>query len=468
MIRVVIKQLVHVVAIISFSLSPIYVHAEGETPAPDAGSGDPSKTDYAGIGLDEVQKEVGMKKTILDTEAKNTAALKAPGYAAFKKEVENYLETSKSCVSKHDIAAKACLENLSPNIQDGVAALNTLASVLGMTGVQDNCSGFSNAMDVAKKAMTAYTGACGAAKGFCGSSCSSADKSLAAIKNAKSDCTPVDPINNPNACQTYNQTFEALKTESAKDANAGDQKSVEAKKKLCTQKYAQLLTSALAGIASMLNGMKQGDQCKKESEAETPKTDTAAVEKCKDPKNDADPECICLKNPLTAGCSNGLKSPTNAGELGTGQTDKTNVSSSSGGPSLPSDPGGIQQGTPGENSASSGLPGAPGGGGAGLGGSSGGGAGAPTGNGQDTVKKGLNANILSGAGGGGGGGWGAFGGGGGSDKYRQYLPGGAKDPNRNIAGQQSWKNEVTGQGGKSNWEKVKDRYRDNKNTLLSN
>jgi hypothetical protein len=110
-----------------------------------------------------------------------------------------------------------------------------------------------------------------------------------------------------------------------------------------------------------------------------------------------------------------------------------------------------------------------GGGGAGLGGVGGG-----SGSGRDpaddkTGQKALNANILGGGGGGGGGGgWGARGGGSDSSKgYRSYLPGGDKDPNK-MAGQQSWTKEVTGQGGKSNWEKVKDRYRDNKSTLLSN
>ena len=41
----------------------------------------------------------------------------------------------------------------------------------------------------------------------------------------------------------------------------------------------------------------------------------------------------------------------------------------------------------------------------------------------------------------------------------------AKDPAMNG---NSWANEVTGQGGKSNWEKVRDRYKDNNTSLLNN
>ncbi|MEN0059187.1 MAG: hypothetical protein AAGB31_10170, partial [Bdellovibrio sp.] len=55
-----------------------------------------------------------------------------------------------------------------------------------------------------------------------------------------------------------------------------------------------------------------------------------------------------------------------------------------------------------------------------------------------------------------------------SENYKEYMPGGSKDPNRGMLGEQAWKKEVTGQAGKSNWEKVKDRYQDNKSSLLGN
>ena len=92
-------------------------------------------------------------------------------------------------------------------------------------------------------------------------------------------------------------------------------------------------------------------------------------------------------------------------------------------------------------------------------------AGGSTGGAGKAVSK-VNTNILSGEGGGGGGGGGSFGGGSGSsrDALRQYLPGGKRDPAQIAA--QAVSKEVTSQGGKSNWEKITDRYRDNKPSLL--
>jgi hypothetical protein len=87
----------------------------------------------------------------------------------------------------------------------------------------------------------------------------------------------------------------------------------------------------------------------------------------------------------------------------------------------------------------------------------------------DASKSKLNTNILSGYDGGGGGGGSRGGGGSSSNKdsqYNAYLPGGAKDPSRGIASKTFANGEITGSGSKSNWEKVHERYTDNKPTLL--
>lgn len=44
--------------------------------------------------------------------------------------------------------------------------------------------------------------------------------------------------------------------------------------------------------------------------------------------------------------------------------------------------------------------------------------------------------------------------------YAAYLPGGEKDPQRSVAGESAWRKEVTGAGGKSNWLKTRERYKD--------
>jgi len=231
-----------------------------------------------------------------------------------------------------------------------------------------------------------------------------------------------------------------------------------------------LAVSAIAGITSIANSLNQGKQCDDDTSASNVAAQTLE-QKCAIEANAKLPECICLKNPMLEGCgSTAVKATTGAEGFGSVSSsgDKT-LGTSNGLKSsdLAMDGAGID-GAGGKNAASAGTP-APvgGGGGAGLGGGGGG-----SGSGRDPAddksgQKGLNANILSGSGGGGGGGgWGSRGGED-SKGYRSYLPGGEKDPNK-MAGQQSWTKEVTGQGGKSNWEKVKDRYRDNKSTLLSN
>ncbi|MEZ0392474.1 MAG: hypothetical protein ACAH59_09675, partial [Pseudobdellovibrionaceae bacterium] len=120
-------------------------------------------------------------------------------------------------------------------------------------------------------------------------------------------------------------------------------------------------------------------------------------------------------------------------------------------------------------------PTAGGGSGSGSAGSGGGGGGLGSGNsaagkngaadGKET--KALNPNILSGFDGGGGGGGSRGGGGGRPDSpYGAYMPGGSKDPSRNIASKTFGNGQVTGAGSKSNWEKVRERYVDNKPTLM--
>jgi hypothetical protein len=88
--------------------------------------------------------------------------------------------------------------------------------------------------------------------------------------------------------------------------------------------------------------------------------------------------------------------------------------------------------------------------------------------GQTADKKGsLNTNILSDYDGGGGGARGSGGGGsGGGSGYNAYMPGQRKDPSRALASQNAISSQVTSAGSKSNWEKVTERYTENKPTLM--
>ncbi|WP_373998522.1 hypothetical protein [Bdellovibrio bacteriovorus] len=398
---------------------------------------------------------------------------------------KQYAGWRQSCLSNHSRASTVCLEDWSPDLAGTASNINILLSTLGGMAVNDACSGFAKAMDIAKAGLTAYTSACGVMKAGCGVSCVKARSGLESMQKfaasaAKStQCAPLtgqDLINCNKAKEDYAKDLQSVVDYTKEEQDKADKRSISGKVSLCTGKYAQLLASAGSGIMSLANSMKQGQKCDEDTSGSTqPPTTTATTEeKCKEAANANLPECICLANPRTPGCSNNYEKPGEssvAGGVGTGSTDKSNISGDrsvaglggGGIPGLDSPTGGAS----GSGGDSGGLPGAPSGGGAGLGG--GGGISASGDKPSEAAAKGLDANILGGTGGGGGGGgFGSFGGGSG-DKYRAYLPGGAKDPSKGVAGQQqAWKNEVTGQGGKSNWEKVKERYRDNKNTLLNN
>lgn len=375
---------------------------------------------------------------------------------------------------------------------------------MGMVGgmaVNDACSNFAKAMKMAQAGLTLYTAACSTARAACEASCTTVKTNVERIAKTTIDeyaCFPIAaPAGYPLEPQdpegiAYYQKYEAsvaactkLKTAVAakypnlvaaiaqRDAGKEDRKSIGLKYVACTYEYGQMILSAGMGLMSVANSIKQGQKCDDATNGTGNGNGNQQKEKCDDPANASLPECICKANPRTPGCANAYQKPGESsagGALGTGSGDR-GLASDRGGPNLGgAGIPGLENAAKNDGSGSSGAGGvgAPSGGGStGLGGG-GGGSGKGPGK-EEASKPGLNANIL-GSGGGGGGGGGAWGSGSSSsaDKYRAYLPGGDKDPNKGLAGQQSWRNEVTGQGGKSNWEKVKDRYRDNTTTLLNN
>ncbi|MBO9665417.1 MAG: hypothetical protein J7501_01215 [Bdellovibrio sp.] len=451
--------------------------SNGDTQAPKTLGGcksedGPDCKDAAGVGLDAVYKEINT----LFSQLKAVPNIKDGSMPRLTEAMTKYSENRQSCIDRQEIAAYSCLENYSPVIQDIVTGANTIASTLGDAVVNDSCSKFAKIMDLAKAGMTTYTGVCGAAKAGCGLSCvaardaiSSLNKALSANNNSIICPNPQLPCVRDQYQLLRKQMADKVRIELAE----GDKASIAGKAKVCTEKYAQLLMSGVTGIASLAGAFKQGKSCEENTDAAGPK-ETATAEKCADAANAQLPECICLKNPMMEGCNNiATKATDNVSggisalsSVGTGSDTASGLNSGDlmGGKEIADTP----QREPSSNEPAG--VGAPvGGGSAGLGGGGGGFGGAGHASGGDEKGKSLNTNILAGSGGGGGGGdWGTVGGSG-SDKsgYRSFLPGGAKDPLK-AAGAQNWTKEVTGQGGKSNFEKVKDRYNDNKNTLLNN
>ncbi|MNJ91197.1 hypothetical protein D3C87_88440 [compost metagenome] len=479
----------------------VYGQAEAPSPAPkvEAGSigsgsadGGPTGNDSAGESLDADTKiQAGLDKMgEAFGDAMTAGSVQAPNLTAMQEAAARYIDSKSTCVSMQSKAAYACLEQLSPELASTTSKVNIAASAISGFAVTDACSNFSKIMDVAKAGMTAYTAACGTMKAGCGYSCVKSRDGLTNLMEISKKtpignsfkCIPTNPADQSQiarceaATKKYHMAYSEVVSNVQRELDPKQERSIAGKASLCTGKYAELALSAVAGIASLVNSIKQGQKCEEESSASDVASNTVPTDlavKCVMAEYKETVECKCYYNPRLQGCANGLeKAGANAGnDSGFGSN---NSDFSARDPAADIDMGslgglGDPLAPPKGGESSPGMAGAPvGGGSAGLGGGGGGGGG-PSGGDGGGSHKGLNTDILSGSGGGGGGGWGGRGGGsasGSGSKYRSYLPGGANDPNK-MSGQSASK-EVTGQGGKSNWEKVRDRYRDNNTTLLNN
>lgn len=407
---------------------------------------------------------------------------KVPGATEIMALHKEYQGSWAKCQNFQSAAAAVCIADNSLPLADGITLINGLLSAGGAASIYDKCTTFGKAMDIGQKALAAYTAACTMARQpcvmFCGNVKSALTKFQAALNKVPPTGTcetggtypaPVTPNPQDIACSAAYTKFSAalpnVQNAIKSELDEGNIKASGGKFSRCDRKYWQNVASAGVGILQLANSLKQGQECQEESSAVADATPT-----CEIAANANLPECLCLANPRMAGCSSGLSQ---VGELsaGSGQaiTGGGLVSEASVG-SLGKDSTSIAQGERSSGSGSGSGVGAPTGGGPSLG-SIGGGSGGAVGEKGAGGGSGLNTDILSGAGGGGGGGgFAGYRGGSGSDSkgLRSYLPGGAKDPKRGLAGQGISTKEVTGQGGKSNWEKVRDRYIDNKNSLLGN
>jgi hypothetical protein len=392
-----------------------------------------------------------------------------PTIAEIETAHKTYTSTKDSCVSMQAKAASACLESLSPEMAETTANINMLVSMIGGAAVSDACSNMAKAMNIAKAGMSAYTAACGAMRAGCSSSCV---KSKAALESMKKllELPPVAAIGAgapANCAEMYSTFTKSALAAVTEEMNSKDIKSVAGKGAVCTGKYAALLSSGALGLISIVKSLGESKNCNAATDGSVTATDLSNLDiKCAMAEYKNTTECICHLNPRQTGCVNSLEK-TNGGSGYSGMSAGSGSGGSGSAGGNVTLPTGSESTMPeiASKSAGAGGAGAPVGGGSGIGG--GGSAGGNSGGaGGEDGHKGLNTNILSGSGGGGGG-WGGGSRSAADAKYRPYLPGGAKDPQRGVAGQ-GVSNEVTGQGGKSNWEKVRDRYRDNNSTLLNN
>lgn len=403
--------------------------------------------------------------------------------------LKSYADKQKSCMEREQRANTFCIAARNKDIQE--AAVIIQAMTAGMTGLADSCSTFGKISNIANTAMGLYQAQCGTWKAFCHSSCNAAladvDAAIKELDKLKSNFRKQAQIvaadlkrqGRNEEAKTYdtapdtidklvNELMPLLKRETEQDAQ--DYRSV-AKKKTTCDNYSTQLANASLGSVGLVKSMMTSEKCNEDSSdsafaAATPVDCTIPANK----QNNM--TCICQDAPRTPGCNTGLESSVaakGADSLRAASTNGYVPNSGAAKVNAGTDGGSMDLGSDGPGGGSS-APGAPmGGGSAGIDGGRGLGGGPGTAPAQKAG--GFNTNILGGeGGGGGGGGGGAWRGssGEGNSGLRQYLPGGAKDPNAAaMAGQAALSpKEVTAPSGKSNWEKVRDRYRDNKSTLL--
>lgn len=391
-------------------------------------------------------------------------------------------ESSASCSGKYDFAAPICNTESNPDLLSTISKVQALMGAA--QGLMSSCNNFSKAMGIAKMGMAAYSMACGAAQKTCDVACSSSTTDM-----NNYDSTSTTTKQELNGCITkFSSNPETLDIAAGCKQELGvvtsldkvvqsDRKvpgvTVASKTKNCKIDMTSLLGMAVINLGSLAQSKAMSDQCEKDSKSNAAVTATAAKDTtvdCALAANADKPICICKANPRLKGCEGVSTS------LATNSTMSTGGSGSTSGKGLS---GGVNNGTDSainkqfpsdlaktnKNDGTSSGGGGSGASSAGLSPSSDG----TVGNAEAQLGKNTagNANILSGDASGGGGGY-RFGFGGGSPAARNLA--------RNVAGTtgakgklsaMDWTNQVTSNAGKSNFDKIKVRYIENRTSLLN-
>ncbi|MEK6774197.1 MAG: hypothetical protein AABY64_09665 [Bdellovibrionota bacterium] len=400
-----------------------------------------------------------------------------------------------ACWGTHGVAANACLAERSVSMTSILAGAQAFAALGSQMTIQNTCSGAAKALRTMQVGMAAYTAVCTAAQVGCATSCGSAESNLkqfsaytgTSMGKALAPCTLDDVIANELPAVTKDGGIPTLANApqcfAGKDMlegvlnNLSEQLKMELNPELlpvtagmsktCSIDFQSMAAAGLATAASLVQAHMQSVACEKQTAANA----AAAAMNCDDPANSSVPDCICKKSPRSQGCQNALiKAGGPETATASGSTAPTLLGTRSGlppeGTTVGRDPAGVAEKSTAASNAGGAQAGAPvGGSGGGVGGTDGTGAGG----GQEMPGghrgRGYNTNVMGGydGGGGSGGGRGGFRSDADANKalanYRKGI-----DPVKVAA--QAWSREVSPQSGRSNFEKIKSRYNDNRRTLV--
>ncbi len=432
---------------------------------------------YCSLTANENQQYKSSTTTSLEKLTAEAQSLATADGGATSKVIEPLKTQIESCGTKKNIADWACVETCSSEIKSftddwGQAAnIGAAAANGGMLG--DKCNTLSRMLSAAQQAMTLFQAACATGKSVCNSSCSDisarsklvSDTVLKAVTNAQNQMAQACASGVSEACSSA--TTQAQNITKQVQVIMAELNNINSSAKVTLNKcsnYEKTKQSAIAGAAVALQGYMTAKKC-----ADDNSSGTTAAADCSNAASVSysSLSCQCVRGEKSAVDCQGIKIGAN---LNVPAVSVPPIGSSTNDISTATNPdlsGALQD--PSLSAVKPTAAGAPpptdAGGSSGLGGGSGSGSGSQA---QDGVvgKRGLNANILGGFGSGGGGAGSGAGPGYDMDSnLKAYMPGGSKDPSRSIASQLA--KEVTPQAGRSNWEKVQLRYRDNYSSLLS-
>lgn len=336
-----------------------------------------------------------------------------------------YESTRVACYGAQTTASTMCMEQTNPNIISTVAKVNLAVAGLNSLAVNDACKGMSKIMTMAQAGMTGFLAVCGAMRLKCNMACGTTSAALSKLSGSTSGaayCQPLSPVGGA-ACSAvttaYTSAIAKLKAALVLEANAADPtvRPVAAKVAICSKGYGLMLASGAVSLISIVKSMKESSKCEDDSDgggsSSTASTASAATT--------ATAAAATTGSSTTTGTStSNTSTPETASNLivapeAPAATDTTTNSQ-------------VRTAAATANQAA-------------------GARGSLTSGGSSLSTSGASADLASSSV---------------SEKaseYQAYMPGGTKDPSRNIAGQSAYEKEVTAAGGKSNWSKTRDAYR---------
>lgn len=407
-------------------------------------------------------------------------------------DIKEYHAELTKCSESAGKAANFCSMIRSPTAQ-AVQMLMTAgaAALQSTTSASKNCRMTAGLSKVAQSAMTLAQLTCSGMKMRCDSSCAAATKKYEKL-SAKTQ-QAITCGNGKIQAGSAALVGGAELVREGQSSNVGAQtvqKSIGVTQKDLSGYIAQCEAHSLdimqmgMQVAGLATAFMQAKDCEKKLTADNGSGDgtpATVADVCQQPANASMQMCKCNANPMAEGCPAAIASkPSDSGKGMTLKT--TGVGSQMGGPSVYSQKGlspgaraalGLDSGN--NDGAWGSSPNADAGGqspfgavaGAG-GGSAGGASGATEGKdkkvAEDKDKKAGGSGLFGGLGGFGG----LFGSGDKNKDGRTFKGGNPVDNAKRKLASEDYAAEVSAASGKSNWEKVRNRYVENRGTLLGN